>query len=122
MKNPTAALADCDACIFVSPKYWKAIRTRARVHLSTEDFEAALRDFKLAYELAPAGSADESALGREVKEAERSLKKSKMKDHYKTLGILASASEVEIKKGYRTMSLIHHSDKGGTDEKFKEVR
>jgi hypothetical protein len=38
-----------------------------------------VRDFKQAYELAPAGSADESALHKEVKDAEAKLKKSKMK-------------------------------------------
>lgn len=92
------------------------------MHLSTEDFEAAVRDFKQAYELAPAGSNDEAGLQREVKDAEVKLKKSKMKDHYKTLGITSDASELEIKKGYRAMSLKHHPDKGGTDEKFKEVR
>jgi DnaJ family protein C protein 7 len=38
------------------------------------------------------------------------------------LGIQSNSTEDEIKKGYRKMSLIHHPDKGGTDEKFKEVR
>ena len=27
----------------------------------------------------------------------------------------------EIKKAYRKQSLVHHPDKGGTEEKFKEV-
>lgn len=79
MKNTTAALADCDACIAASPKYWKALRTRGRVHISLEEFEAAVRDFKSAFELAPAGTPDEAALQREVKDAEIQLKKSKMK-------------------------------------------
>lgn len=44
-----------------------------------------------------------------------------LQDHYKTLGIQSDATEDEIKKGYRRSSLIHHPDKGGSDEKFKEV-
>lgn len=44
-----------------------------------------------------------------------------MKDHYKVLGIEASATEVEIKKAYRKMSLVHHPDKGGDEAVFKEV-
>lgn len=109
-----------------------------------------MRDLKAAYEHAPSGSNDETALKKEVKDAEVKLKKSKMKDHYKTLGITSDATEDEIKKvsfararlsdvvevgadevgiallctlqGYRRQSLLHHPDKGGTDEKFKEVR
>lgn len=121
MKKFVEALADCDACLAVSDKYFKALRTRGRVQLAQEEWYGALRDFKAAYEMAPAGTPDEAGLKREVKDAEAKLKKSKMKDHYKTLGIQSDATEDEIKKGYRKSSLIHHPDKGGTDEKFKEV-
>jgi len=63
----------------LSPSHFKAFRTRARAYLAQEDYEAAVRDFKQAFELAPQGSADEQALKREVREAEAALKKSKMK-------------------------------------------
>lgn len=116
-----SAISDCSACLNLDSSYFKAYRTRARAHLAQEDFEASVRDFKQAYELAPAGSNDEAALKREVRDAEAALKKSKMKDHYKTLGITSSATEVEIKKAYRKMSLVHHPDKGGDEAVFKEV-
>jgi len=49
----------------------------------------------------------------------------KDKDYYKILGIDEKASEDEIKKAYRKMSMIHHPDKNGnTDEskqKFQEL-
>jgi len=121
LKKYDDALADCDACLEINSSYFKALRTRARVHLANEDWEAAVRDFKAAYELAPAGSNDEAGLKREVQEAEGALKRSKLKDHYKTLGVDKDATETEIKKAYRKMSLIHHPDKGGSDEKFKEI-
>jgi len=49
----------------------------------------------------------------------------KDKDYYKILGVDEKASEDELKKAYRKMSMIHHPDKNGnTDEskqKFQEL-
>ena len=42
-------------------------------------------------------------------------------DPYNTLGIQSSASPDEVKKAYRAKALEHHPDKGGDEEKFKEV-
>jgi len=45
-----------------------------------------------------------------------------MNDHYKTLNISPTASESEIKKQYRKLSLQYHPDKnGGDDSKFKDI-
>ncbi|KKT24740.1 MAG: Chaperone protein DnaJ [Parcubacteria group bacterium GW2011_GWA2_43_9b] len=43
------------------------------------------------------------------------------KDYYKTLGVLKSASPDEIKRAYRRLAQEHHPDKGGNQEKFKEI-
>ncbi|GAA5834692.1 hypothetical protein JCM11251_003634 [Rhodosporidiobolus azoricus] len=120
-KNYPSAISDCDACLALNDSHFKALRTRARAYLAQEDFEAAVRDFKAAYEAAPEGSADEQALKREVKDAEQKLKKSKMKNYYKILGVTSEATDIELKKAYRKMSLIHHPDKGGDEVMFKEV-
>jgi DnaJ-class molecular chaperone len=49
----------------------------------------------------------------------------KDKDYYKILGVDEKASDDELKKAYRKMSMIHHPDKNGnTDEskqKFQEL-
>merc|ERR1719428_1716048 len=40
---------------------------------------------------------------------------------YKLLDVEKSASEAEIKKAYRKLAVKHHPDKGGDQEKFKEI-
>ncbi|MDD2753686.1 MAG: molecular chaperone DnaJ [Candidatus Portnoybacteria bacterium] len=43
------------------------------------------------------------------------------KDYYKILDVLKTASPDEIKRAYRRLAQQHHPDKGGDQEKFKEV-
>jgi len=45
-----------------------------------------------------------------------------MNDYYKALGVDENASNDEIKKAYRKLSLLYHPDKnGGDDTKFKTI-
>lgn len=41
---------------------------------------------------------------------------------YNILGISSSASSTEIKRSYRELAKIHHPDKGGDPEKFKQIK
>lgn len=43
------------------------------------------------------------------------------KDYYDILGVSKSATADEIKRAYRKLAQEHHPDKGGDQEKFKEV-
>ncbi|KAJ7746729.1 hypothetical protein DFH07DRAFT_962814 [Mycena maculata] len=121
----TDALRDTDASLELIPTSFKALRTRARIHLHLENYDNAVADFKSAITQASAdggaGDADVRALKTELKKAEAALKRSKTKDYYKILGVPRDCSEQEIKKGYRRESLKHHPDKGGDEEKFKLV-
>lgn len=44
-----------------------------------------------------------------------------MKKFYTTLGVAETATPEEIKKAFRKLSKEHHPDKGGDQEKFKEI-
>jgi len=43
------------------------------------------------------------------------------RDYYEVLGVSKNASADEIKKGFRRLAIEHHPDRGGDEEKFKEI-
>lgn len=46
---------------------------------------------------------------------------SERKDYYKILGVEKNASVAQIKKQYRILAMQNHPDKGGDQEKFKDI-
>jgi curved DNA-binding protein len=44
-----------------------------------------------------------------------------MKNYYDTLGVSETASDNEIKIAFRKLAAKHHPDKGGNENKFKEI-
>ena len=42
-------------------------------------------------------------------------------NHYQTLGVDKTATQAEIKKAYRKLSMTHHPDRGGNEDRFKEI-
>ena len=43
-------------------------------------------------------------------------------DYYELLGVTPSATPSEIKKAFRKLAMKHHPDKGGDEQKFKEIQ
>ena len=107
------ALSDTETSLKLHPGSFKALRTRARIELHLEKYEAAVASFQSAIEEAgvDGNDADVRALRAELKKAEAALKRSKTKDYYKILGVARDCTENDIKKAYRRESLKHHPDK-----------
>lgn len=88
LEDHDQALRDTDISLKLFPGSYKAYRTRARIQLHLEKYEAAISDFKEALEKAKMENnmADVKALQTELRKAETALKRSKTKDYYKILG------------------------------------
>ena len=82
------ALVDTEESISLNDFSFKVYRTRARINMHLEKYEAAISDFRTAMEQAESegNDADVRALKADLKKAEVDLKRSKTKDYYKILG------------------------------------
>lgn len=56
------------------------------------------------------------SIGQLYQRTEQALKKSKMKDYYKILGVSPDLDEQSLKKAYRKLALQYHPDKVGGDK------
>ena len=104
LKAWAESIADCDEALKLDPSYTKARKTRAKALGESGNWEEAVREYKAVLESNP----EDTALRKELRNAEVELKKSKRKDYYKILGVDKNAGEADIKKAYRKMAIIHH--------------
>jgi DnaJ family protein C protein 7 len=92
---------DTEASLALCSTSFKALRTRARINLHLEKYDAAVADFRSSIEHAGFEGLDAEvrALKVELKKAEAALKRSKTKDYYKILGkwpVLISPDDVSL--------------------------
>lgn len=102
-----------------------------------QKWEDAVRDLEQAEDKAP-NEEERAGLKKEIRDAKTELKKAKAKDYCpspplgapavaegrgadKILGVSRTADDTEIKRAFKKQSLQHHPDKGGDEEKFKEI-
>lgn len=102
------ALVDVEESISLNDFSFKVYRTRARIYLHMEKYDAAIADFKTAMEQAESegSDADVKALKSDLKKAELDLKRSKTKDYYKILG--SCSLFVSGHHGYSILTCLFH--------------
>ncbi|GAA6055474.1 hypothetical protein NBRC10513_006369 [Rhodotorula toruloides] len=134
------AIEDFTASISRAPTL-KAYRLRSLAYRKLEDLSNALNDLIKGASLAPPDSAEKRQIEKERDEVRKEKlkrdaeerreeeeerrwkeKQAKRKDHYGILGIDRNATTTEIRAAYKKLSLETHPDKGGDEERFKEVK
>ena len=122
LKKYSEAIEDCTEALEQDPSMEKALRRRAQCYTATEEFQKAVNDHETLVELN--GTREHR---QQLKDAKLALKRSKNKDHYKTLGVPRNAGDADIKKAFKKAALKCHPDKvpagekEAAEKKFKEI-
>lgn len=119
MKKADKAKVYCEEAIQLDENSLYGLLHRARVQTEAEEFEPAINTLNKAKE----ATQDEEAhkmINPLLQEAQVALKRSKIKDYYKVLGLARDADERQIKAAYRKLTKIHHPDKAAKQGLTKE--
>ncbi|XP_047159879.1 dnaJ protein P58IPK homolog [Vigna umbellata] len=116
------ALESCSEALKINEELVEALVQRGEAKLLIEDWEGAVDDMRSAAQKSP----QDMNIREAVMRAEKALKISKRKDHYKTLGISKTASAADIKRAYKKLALQWHPDKNvdkreEAEAKFREI-
>ncbi|GAB1733121.1 hypothetical protein NU195Hw_g2097t1 [Hortaea werneckii] len=107
MNNPKKAGPYCTETLTYNPTSLPALLHKAQHLLDTEDFDGALSALSTAKD-AHGNTPQINDLHTKTQQA---LKRSKQKDYYKILNVDRDASDREIKKSFRKLTVQHHPDK-----------
>lgn len=100
------AINDCSTALLYAVNRAKVLKLRAKCYKNMRDFENCVADYERLYQL-ECTTEHLSLLG----EAKMHLNRFQSNNHYDVLDIRADATQVDIKKAYKHLSLIHHPDK-----------
>ena len=123
MNNNSNAIKCFSRALELKRDYLKPLEKRAECYRRRKDSENALKDYEELYR-----RSNEDKYSRICEEIEEEVKKTKSKDHYKTLRVSRDASMEEIRLSYKRLAKEFHPDKAGSEEervkgeeKFKEI-
>ncbi|KAJ9083633.1 hypothetical protein DSO57_1032774 [Entomophthora muscae] len=109
----------CNKALEIDPENIKSLVARSEMFIKQELYERAIEDLTKAYE----ASDKDQKIGEKLQKARLLLKQSKQRDYYKVLGVPRSASQRQIKAGFRKLAAQWHPDKYRGDlpkEKIQE--
>ncbi len=109
------ALALCDLALSTAQHLPDVLLTRARCHEKIGRPDLELRDLRAAKASPwdPLGL-KRAGLDAEIAQCEERVRVGR-ETHYSTLGLQPFATRAEVRSAYRSLSLLLHPDKGGTD-------
>lgn len=117
MKSMVKAQPYCVESLNLNPESLYALLYQAQKHMDNESFEAAIASLTTARDNHPES---QNLINEKLEEAQTALKRSKIKDYYKVLGVSRDADERTIRKAYRSATKIHHPDKAAARGESKE--
>ncbi|KAK3111062.1 hypothetical protein LTR53_014053 [Teratosphaeriaceae sp. CCFEE 6253] len=108
MNNPKKSQQYCDETLLLNPTSLPALMNKAQRLLDADDFDQAIATLNTAKDAAGGMTQPIQDL---MQKAQTLLKRSKQKDYYKVLAVPRDASERDIKKAFRRLTVLHHPDK-----------
>ena len=117
MGNTKKGKTWCEQALALNANSLFGLLQKAKTHLDDELFEASIEALKKAKDAHPD---KQDTINEKLKEAEVLLRRSKVKDYYKVIGVPRDADERQIKQAYRKLSKVHHPDKAAKQGLTKE--
>ncbi|KAK6443732.1 hypothetical protein LTR95_000559 [Oleoguttula sp. CCFEE 5521] len=107
MTNPKKATPYCTETLTYNPTSLPALISKAQTQLDADDFDAAIGTLNTAKE----HHGQSQKVAELLQKAHTLLKRSKQKDYYAVLGVSRDATQQEIKRAFRKLTVMHHPDK-----------